>query len=443
MNVSGNRTSGLKRHIGYFGLSLFGIGDILGAGIYGLVGKAAGQLGYAVWLAFALSAVAALLTGLSYATLGSRFPLAAGAAYVTEKTFKREWLAYFVGLAICGSGLTSMATATRILAGYLAPLFAGTSELMIAPAIVAAIGFVVFRGIREALWFNALCTLIELSGLVLIIFVGIRWIGAADYLNAVTEANPAGEISFGLVLSGAVLTFYSFLGFEDILNVAEEVKDPARNIPKGLLTAVTVSAGIYVLVSLVAVSVVPPAELAATTQPLVEVVKRAAPWFPIGVYRFIAVFAVCNTLLLNFVMTTRLMYGMSRQGLLPKILGRVHRSRRTPHVATVAVFLAVTLLGSFGAISQMARATSVLLLSSFMLMNVSLMVLQRRPHEPRGAFEAPRWVPAAGALVCGLLLAHSDGSDWWVAGSVLLAIAILYFLQKPTAKMFTSLQPRE
>lgn len=434
-------TGDLKRHIGFFGLALFGIGDILGAGIYGLVGKAAGQVGNAVWLAFLVSALAALLTGFSYATLGSRYPRAAGASFVMEKAFHRDWLAYFVGLAVLGSALTSMATAGRILAGYLAPLAPGASELIWSAAIIASIALIVFWGIRESLWLNAVCTTVELGGLLFIIAIGIGWLGKVDYFHAVTVSNPEGSLGVGLVMTGAVLTFYSFLGFEDILNVAEEVKDPSHTLPRGLLTAVAVSSVVYVLVSLVAVSVVPAAELAASGQPLVEVVVRAAPWFPKNIYTFIAVFAVSNTLLLNFIMSTRLTYGMSVQGLLPRPLAKVHKKRQTPHLATILVFGLVTILASLGAVTQLARATSTLLLLSFFLMNVALIVLQRRPAEPKGKFEAPAWVPYLGAVICAAMLWNTQADDWFMAGAILAVIGILYAIQRPSGEDLMSRKP--
>lgn len=430
-----NQTSGLKRHIGVVGLTLFGVGDILGAGIYGLIGKGAGEMGQALWLAFAVSALAALLTGLSYATLGSRFPVAAGASYVMEKTFGRAWLAFFVGLGICFSGITSMATAARVLAGYLAPWLPSLPPVLLGLAMVALIALVVFWGIRESLWLNAVCTTIELAGLLLILVVGLKSIGAVDYLDASTVQNPTGDLSFGLILSGAVLTFYSFLGFEDILNVSEEVKEPQHTLPRGLLAAVVISSTIYVLVSLVAVAVIPPSELAQSGQPLVDVVARLAPWFPVGLYRFIAMFAVTNTLLLNYIMGSRLIYGMAHQRLVPKFLGQIHGRRQTPHWAILVVFVIVVLLVSLGDVSQLARATSTLLLMSFLLMNLALIFLQRRSGEARGAFEVHRWVPFAGAAVCLLMLLHTRGTEWQVVGALMAAIALLFILQRKNIRL--------
>ncbi len=429
----------LSRRITLGLLVLFGVGDILGAGIYGLVGKAAGEMGNAVWLAFLTSMVAAGLTGLSYASIGSRYPKAGGAAYVTHRAFGKPFLSYVVGLAVAASGLTSMAAASRAFSGYFTGLVPLPQPVVVALFCVA-IALVVIRGIREALWMNAICTIIELGGLVFILAVGARYIGAVDYLDAVTPANPTGSITPALMLSGAVLTFYSFIGFEDILNVSEEVVQPERNLPLGLLLAVGISSVVYMGISVVAVSVVPAGELAASKQPLVDVVRRAAPWMPAGLYGFIAMFAVANTALLNFVMGSRLMYGMARQGLLPSALGRVHSTRRTPHVAALAILGVLLVLALSGDISTLAKATSVLLLVCFATVNVSLIVLQRRPGEARGRFEVPALVPALGTLICLAMLSFAKSQELFVAGIMVAAIVGLYLVQRPSARAVEHLE---
>lgn len=422
----------LQRNIGLVSLTLFGVGDILGAGIYGLVGKAAGEMGNGIWMAFLFSALAALLTGLSYATLGSRFPRAGGSAYVLERAFGKPWLAYIVGLAVCASGLTSMAAASRVLAGYASSWAESIPQFAWVLFFIFAIGFVVFWGIKESLAFNAVCTIIEVSGLLFLIAVGLGALGSVNYLDVTSPSNPTGDLGFGLVFSGAVLTFYSFIGFEDILNVAEEVKEPETTLPRGLLLAVIISSLIYVLVSVIAVSVLTPAELFASKQPLLDIVAKRAPWFPTDIYRAIALFAVSNTLLLNFVMSTRLIYGMSTQGLLPKPLARIHATRKTPYVATILVLIVVSVLALSGDLSQLARSTAILLLVSFLLMNLALAKLQRNKREKRGAFEAPRFVPFAGAGICLVMLAHTKVTDWTVVGSILVIIVVLYFVQHHT-----------
>lgn len=433
-------TAKLERHIGLIALTLYGVGDILGAGIYGLVGKAAGQMGNAIWIAFLASTLAAGLTGLSYASLGSRYPKAGGAAFVTQKAFRRGWLAYGVGLAALASGLTSMATGARVFAGYFSGLFPGLLAPLVILGFALALVAIVIRGIKESIWLNSLCTLIELGGLLIVIAVGFGFLGTVDYFNATTVSNPTGALGPSIILSGAVLTFYSFVGFEDMLNVGEEVKNPKRNLPLGLVLSVLISSCVYVLISLVAVSVIPADILANSDQPLVDVVAKAAPWFPTKIFSVISMFAVTNTALLNFIMGSRIMYGMANQGLLPKVLSKVHRTRKTPYVASATVFVIMLGLALSGDISSLAKATSVLLLLCFTLVNLALVILKRRSDEPRGGFEIPSAIPILGAMVCAALLAHAKGPEWLTAGGILAVIAVLWFILKPKQEALDQLE---
>ena len=231
----------LNRHIGLFALVVYGVGDILGAGIYALIGKAAGEMGNAIWVAFLASMVAAGLTGLSYASLGSRYPRAGGASFFAHHAFKSNFLAYVVGLAALSSGMTSMAAGSCAFAGYFTTLVTSVPVDLVVIAFCLVIAGVVMRGIRESMWMNMLCTGIELCGLLLVIVVGWTFLGSVDYTSAVTVANPTGDLTVSLILTGAVLTFYSFVGFEDIINVSEEVKNPESNMPKGILLAVLIA----------------------------------------------------------------------------------------------------------------------------------------------------------------------------------------------------------
>lgn len=422
----------LHRHIGPIALTLYGIGDILGAGIYGLVGKAAGQMGNAAWMAFVISVAGAALTGLTYASLGSRYPRAAGASFITGHAFRKNWLAYGVGLAVLSSGLVSMATATRIFSGYFQALVGdGIPFGLIMFGFALVMAAVVFKGIRESMWVNAICTIVELSGLLFIIAFGAKFIGSVDYFDATSPLNPAGELGPTLLLSGAVLTFYSFIGFEDILNVSEEVKEPETTLPLGLISAVAITSVVYVLISLVAVSVVPIGELAQSKEPLVDVVRKTAPWFPSPVYSVIAMFAVANTALLNFIMSSRLIYGMAQQQLLPDLLSKVHKKWQTPHVAVGVVFVILLILANSGDVSVLAKSSSVLLLSCFILMNISLILLKRRKHEAKGRFEVPLIVPVLGTIACSIMLFHAQVPELKIAGVVVLVIAGLYFLFRP------------
>ena len=427
----------LHRSIGPVQLALYGLGSMLGAGIYGLIGKAAGEVGNAVWLAFAVALVAALLTALSYASLGSRYPRAAGAAYVTERAFGLPLLSFVVGLALVCSGLTSVATQSRVFAANLAVLF----NLESIPLWWLALGFllvlagIVFRGIRESMWVNVLCTLVEASGLILVVAVGLSYWGSVDLLEMPPAAVDQGE--WLILMQGAVLTFFAFIGFEDTLNVAEECRDPQRTIPLGLVLAMSMAAVLYIAIAVTAVSVVPWAELAAAPGPITEVVRRAAPLIPPIVFTGITLFAVANTALVNYVTASRLIYGMAHQGLLPLRFGDVHAERRTPHVAILALFLVAMPLALFGTIAELAAATVLLLLLVFAVVNAALFVLKRRPGEKRGYFEIPLAVPALGALVCLVLVVVRVGTGDWrapsIAGFLLLASAVIYAIVRPKA----------
>ncbi|MCK8785203.1 amino acid permease [Roseomonas sp. NAR14] len=422
----------LHRAIGPFQLFAYTLGGMLGAGIYGLVGRAAGDLGNAVWLGFAVAMVAALLTGLSYASLGSRYPRAGGAAYVTQRAYGMRLLTWTVGLAVMASGLTSVATQSRVVAVNLLALFpVGVPPVIVALGFLMLVGGLVFRGIRESMAANIVCTAVEFLGLVLVILVGLPYWGSVDLLEV---PSPDG-ITATMLLSGAILTFFAFIGFEDSLNVAEECRDPSRTVPIGIVGAMLAATVLYMAVAVTAVSVVPYAELARAPSPLAAVTARAAPWLPGWAYIAITIFAVANTALLNYVTASRLAYGMARDGLLPKPLARVHPATRTPHVAVAVLFVLLVALMLAGDIGQLASATVLLLLTVFMIVNMALVVLQRRPGEPRGGFEVPAFVPVLGALVCGALLFNRvAGGDWRapaMAGAILVAILALYALMRP------------
>jgi amino acid transporter len=423
----------LARAIGPFQLFAYTLGGMLGAGIYGLVGRAAGQLGSAVWLGFIVAMVAALLTGLSYASLGSRYPQAGGAATISHRAFGRPLLTWVVGLAVMASGLTSVATQSRVVAENLLRL----SGLEGIPTLALSLGFllvvtgVVIRGIRESMWVNILCTGVEAAGLLLVIAVGIPYWGTVSLME-----TPTGEgIGLSFLMTGAILTFFAFIGFEDTINVAEEARDPRRTLPIGIIGAMLAATVLYIAVAVTAVSVVPWRELAAAPGPLAEVMSRAAPWLPSWGYVVITIFAVANTALLNYVTASRLAFGMARHGLLPKKLCKVHPVRQTPHVAVLALFPVLVALILVGDIGELAAATVLLLLAVFTVVNLALLVLQRRPDEPRGGFEVPWPVPAAGALVCAALLVNRLASGDWrapaLAGGLVVLIVLGFIVFRP------------
>jgi amino acid transporter len=436
-HVTPPQAPALARSIGPVQMTLYGLGSMLGAGIYGLIGQAAGAVGNAVWLAFLVAMVAALLTALSYASLGSRYPRAGGAAYVTQRAYGMPLLSFVVGMTLVCSGLTSVATQSRVFAANLQTL-AGLDALptwTLALGILLLLAGLVFRGIRESMWVNVLCTCVEAAGLLIVIAVGIRFWGSVDLLEVPAPSAGGEDIMALLILQGAVLTFFAFIGFEDTVNVAEECKDPQRTVPIGLIGAMAIAAVLYVLVAITAVSVVPYGELAKAPGPLTEVMNRAAPWFPSVVYTLITLFAVANTALVNYITASRLIYGMARQGLLPERLGAVHARTRTPHVAILLLLAILTPLALLGTIAQLAAATVLLLLTVFAVVNGALFILKRRADEPRGRFEVPLFVPALGALVCLMLVAVRVSTGDWrapaIAGGLLLGVVAIYAVLRP------------
>ncbi|HND30736.1 MAG TPA: APC family permease, partial [Myxococcota bacterium] len=285
-------------------------------------------------------------------------------------------------------------------------------------------------------WMNAICTGVELTGILIVIGVTLPYWGTVSLVQP-PQPDMDGFDLFRLTMQGAVLTFFAFVGFEDLLNVAEEAKNPERDLPLALVGAIAIATVLYMAVAIGAVNVLPTAALAASKAALVDVVAAAAPAIPPQLFTGIGIFAVANTALLNLIMGSRLLYGMSKQGLLPAVIGRIHPVRQTPHVA-IAVLLGIVILLMLTAdIDHLAAATSLLLLSAFVVVNLSLVVLMLRPGEAKGGFEVPLPVPILGALICGALIVArvldpaADVRAPTIAGVVLLVLAGLFFVARP------------
>lgn len=409
----------LTQAIGPAQLAFYAAGSMLGAGIYGLIGLAAGIAGNAIWLSFIVALIAALLTALSYASLGSRHPKAGGTAYIVERAFRRPYMGFAVGVCMIASAFIGIPTLAKIFSQNFATLFSwGDASLpYITVGFLFVLGVVCYRGIRESIWLNVLCCCIEAGGLIFVVISGIAHWGSVDYL----AVPPATESVMGLgplftaVMASTIFTFFAFIGFEDVMNVAEECKDPQRTLPFGLLTAMAAVAFLYIAVGITAVSAVPWEQLAESKTPLTDVIRVTASFVPPNVFTVIALFAITNTILVNYVTASRLLYGMAQQKLAPRHLGRVHETRRTPHVAIGFLFLCFVPSAIFGTVSQLAAASTLLLLTVFLLMNVSLVILQRRKDEAPGKFEIHPIFPVMGAAVCVILIASRVITGEWTA----------------------------
>lgn len=408
MTATTDEADSLKRVFGLTTLVIYGVGDILGAGIYAVVGKIAGLSGSLVWASFLTAMVVAALTALSYAELGGRCPKSGGVAYFVHRAFRVDWLSVLVGWLMFCTCLVSMAVLSLAFAGYLAKAIPNLPTWAIVIALFAALAFVNFRGMQESSAVNIFCTSLEVSGLIIVILVATLYLTGGGAATPVPAALPDGQTAgWVAVLQGAALAFYAFIGFEDIVNVAEEVKNPERNVPRAILIALGIAGVIYVLVSWLATRVVSPADLAASTAPLLDVVQRAQPNFPVVVFSFIALFAVLNTALLNFVTASRLLYGMSREGLLPAWLSKLHPDRLTPYRTFLVILPIAITLALSGTLQFLAQTTATLILAMFSLVNLSLLVIKRREPQVEG-FQIPLLIPALALLSNVILVAFAS-----------------------------------
>ncbi|MBW4663465.1 MAG: APC family permease [Chroococcus sp. CMT-3BRIN-NPC107] len=413
----------LKRVFGLPTLVIYGVGDILGAGIYAVVGKIAGISGAWVWVSFTTAMVVAAFTALSYAELGSRFPKSGGVAYFVHKTFHNHLLSTLVGWIMFCTCLVSMATGAKAFAGYFNAFAPGVPPWLIILALFSALAFVNFRGMKESSALNIVCTTIEASGLVIVILVSFLFIFGGGEATTATSIVETPAINWIAVFQGASLAFYAFIGFEDIVNVAEEVKNPERNVPKAILLSLGIAGIIYILVSWLSTQVISPGELAKSGAPLLDVVSRAQPNFPQVVFTFIPLFAVLNTGLLNFVTASRLLYGMSREGLLPAWLGKLHARRATPYRTLIVILPIAIFLTLSGTLQFLAGTTATLLLGMFCLVNLSLLITKRR--EPRtSGFQVPLFIPAL-ALLFNLILVAFASPESHILALVFTGIGVV------------------
>lgn len=423
-------TTSLKRVFGLPTLVIYGVGDILGAGIYAVIGKIAGLSGAWVWASFIVAMIVAALTALSYAELGGRFPLSGGVAYFVHRAFRTEWLSILVGWLMFCTCLVSMATLSKAFAGYLNAFAPAIPPWLIVLVLFAGLAFINFRGMKESSALNIFCTTLEVSGLLIVIWVSALFLAGGAVSSP--AANPVTSQALGgvAILQGAALAFYAFIGFEDIVNVAEEVKHPERNVPRAILLALGIAGAIYILVSWLATQVLSSVDLAASNAPLLDVVRQAQPSFPAIIFTVIALFAVLNTALLNFVTASRLLYGMAREGLLPAWLGKLHPQRATPYrtllvILPIAIFLALS-----GTLQFLAGTTATLILAMFCLVNLSLLVIKRRESQVNG-FQVPIFVPAL-ALLSNLLLITFASQASHLLALTFTGIGILFVLLRQT-----------
>ena len=392
----------LKRSLSLPLITLYGLGTTIGAGIYALIGKVAGAAGALTPFSFLLAALLAAFTACSFAELGSRLPKSAGEAVYVREGLRSARLALAVGLLVVITGIVSAAAITNGAVGYIHEFFALPRPVLI-PLLVLALGAAAAWGISESVGIAALFTVIEIGGLFLVLWAGRESLSGIPAWGANIAPAFAGGGGAGVV-AGAYLAFYAFLGFEDMVNVAEEIKDVKRNLPAAILLTLGATTLVYFAVTLVAILAVPAAELAGADAPLTLIVARGTGSSPV-VISIIAIFAVLNGALIQIIMAARVLYGLSAEGRLPRFLGLIHPITRTPILATAIAAGAVLVLALWFPMEILAEATSVIMLAIFTLVNLALVRIKRRDPNPSGTRVFPVWVPWAGFLVSGAFLA--------------------------------------
>ncbi len=414
----------LKRSLNLAMLTLYGVGMILGAGIYSIIGQAAGIAGYGLWQGFIVAAVAALLTGLSYAELATMYPKAGGEYVYLRKAFsERRWIAGIVGNIMIFAGSATAATVALAFASYL-------NHFVELPSLFVAVGLLIFFtgvniiGIQQSSWMNAVFTAIEVVGLIIFIWLGWR---NPNFGNGI-QVLPSMPI-----VASAALIIFAYFGFENIVNLAEETKDPEKTIPRAIFLSLLISTVLYSLVSIAAVALMPPDQLALTESAITAAAKTTSAKIA-GILGGIALFSTANTALIALLTTSRILYGVSHDGSLPKIFSKVLRVRKTPWVAgLVALGIAVVLL-PLGKVETLASVASLTTMIAFIAVNIALIALRikapglARPFRIALSIRKIPIFPSLGIFSCVVFLFQFDRQEYLVGLVAFACSAGFYFL---------------
>lgn len=360
----------LKKQLGLLPVVLSGIGVILGAGIYALIGEAAGIAGYGLWIGFVIAALVAAFTGLSYAELSAMIPKAGAEFNYAKKAFNRK-IGFFTAWLLILAGVISAATVAWAFGSYLNAL----TGFPVIPAAVMLSGFctlVIFTGVKQSTSLAGALTIIEILGLIIIIAIGLPLLSS----SRMAEILNFSGFSIASMFQAAALVFFAYLGFEEIVKLSEETKNPEKNIPKALIIAIAVSTILYVLVAFSALSVLTPEQLASSNAPLGDVAGTVLGGNAFLLLSFIALVSTASTALLILLSTSRIIYGIAKDNEIPHIIARIDKNTQNPTLAVFAAFILSVIFLFFGSISIVANATDFLLFVAFVIVNASVIKLR-------------------------------------------------------------------
>ncbi len=414
---------GLNRTLGLPMLIFYGTGMILGAGIYSIIGRASAQTGETLWLGFVLAGISALLTALSYAELSTMFPKAgAEFTYLRETFKKRKWIGSTAGIAMAFSGAATAATVALSFAGYLNQFF-NSPEALVALIVLLVFSAVAIAGIRQSGWVTVVSTLIEVGGLIFIIYLGLT---SEKFGNALETMPHLGT------LSGSALIIFSFFGFENIVNLAEETKDPEKNLPRAILISVIVSTILYVLVSLSALALLSPQDLAKSDAPLMDVARVVSDKYG-KILGAVALFSTANTALISLIGASRILYSMGEEKALPEMASKLLPKAKTPWIASLIVLAAAASLIPLGKLETVASVSSLTTMIAFFSINIALIFLRYSQSSKKRDFKIPLSIgklplfPVLAALI-SLVLVTQFELKVYLIGLGLLGISAIGFI---------------
>ncbi len=437
--AGGQQDEELKRSITGRLLFFYVLGDVLGSGIYALVGVMAFQVGGAFWMAFVVGVSVALLTGFAYAELITKYPQAAGAALYTHLAFRSRPLTFLVTFCLLAATVAAAATLARVFGGdYFESFISGIPVTVVAIGFVAVLSLLNFRGITESVWTNMIMTIIETAGLLIILAVGAVVLaeGDADLTQPfqLNEGNPA-----LVVLGGVAVAFFAMTGFENAANIAEETRDPSRVFPKALLGGMALAGVLYVVIAFIASMVTPIDDLAANEGndgSLLTVVQAGPIPVPEQVFSAIALVAVTNTALVSLVAQSRILYGMARQGVVPRFFARTHRTRRTPWIAIAFSAALVCVLLTTADVDRLSVVTVLFLIVVYGMVCLAALKL-RGSSVDHDHYTAPTVLLYIGVVANAAILVYTivddPGALVW-CGAILAIGVVMYFVNNLAMK---------
>jgi amino acid transporter len=397
-----NQPIQLKRTLSFSQLLFYGLGTMVGGGFYALIGKVAGEAGMATPIAFLISGLLAFLNAFTFAELSARLPFSAGEAHYVDQAFQRQWLTRAVGFLVIITGVVSAATLSVATIGFLQDLLPIPEALGII-LLVIAMGAIAAWGIGESVFLVVMITFIEIGALIIVAFM------AGAEIESVSQQLPqiwqdlSGAALIG-IMAGAFLSFYAFLGFEDMVNMAEEVKDAPRTLPKAILLSVALTTVLYIIVSSIAVMVISPTALSQANTPFAAIIGNTGLMAVVMV--FVSLLTGINGALVQIIMGSRVAYGMAKRGQAPALFAKVHPTSQTPLYATFVISMIVLILALFFPLVTLAKATSTIILMIFFLLNLALLRIKIRGDvTPEHVPSYPAILPIFAGLGClGVLL---------------------------------------